>query len=120
MKTRFLNKMAGLLAVLLLFSCTGKFEEYNTDNTGFTDEQKTYDYNTFGVWLKVVQMGIYFNYDWGSGKNWHFQTMQNLNADMFPVICMILNPSTQDWGIRSIICRMAGMVRCGIIRMDIS
>lgn len=83
MKTRFLNKMAGLLAVLLLFSCTGKFEEYNTDNTGFTDEQKTYDYNTFGVWLKVVQMGIYFNYDWGSGKNWHFQTMQNLNADMF-------------------------------------
>ena len=52
MKTRFLNKMAGLLAVLLLFSCTGKFEEYNTDNTGFTDEQKTYDYNTFGVWLK--------------------------------------------------------------------
>ena len=61
MKTRFLNKMAGLLAVLLLFSCTGKFEEYNTDNTGFTDEQKTYDYNTFGVWLKVVQMGIYFN-----------------------------------------------------------
>lgn len=31
MKTRFLNKMAGLLAVLLLFSCTGKFEEYNTD-----------------------------------------------------------------------------------------
>ena len=58
MKTRFLNKMAGLLAVLLLFSCTGKFEEYNTDNTGFTDEQKTYDYNTFGVWLKVVQMGF--------------------------------------------------------------
>ena len=46
MKTRFLNKMAGLLAVLLLFSCTGKFEEYNTDNTGFTDEQKTYDYNS--------------------------------------------------------------------------
>ena len=70
MKTRFLNKMAGLLAVLLLFSCTGKFEEYNTDNTGFTDEQKTYDYNTFGVWLKVVQMGIYFNYDFGKGKNW--------------------------------------------------
>ena len=41
MKTRFLNKMAALLAVLLLFSCTGKFEEYNTDNTGFTDEQKS-------------------------------------------------------------------------------
>lgn len=49
MKTRFLNEMASLLVVLLLFSCTGKFEEYNTDSTGFTDEQKTYDYNTFGV-----------------------------------------------------------------------
>lgn len=73
MKTRFLNKMAALLAVLLLFfSCTGKFEEYNTDNTGFTDEQKTYDYNTFGVWLKVVQMGIYFNYDWGEWQELAF------------------------------------------------
>ena len=60
MKTRFLNKMAGLLAVLLLFSCTGKFEEYNTDNTGFTDEQKTYDYNTFGVWLKVGSINSIF------------------------------------------------------------
>ena len=56
MKTRFLNKMAALLAVLLLFSCTGKFEEYNTDNTGFTDEQKTYDYNTFGVWGFILIM----------------------------------------------------------------
>ena len=64
---------------------------YNTDNTGFTDEQKTYDYNTFGVWLKVVQMGIYLIMIGGVARTWHFQTMQNLNADMFPVICMILN-----------------------------
>lgn len=83
MRTRLIQIMACLLSAISLIACTGKFEEYNTDNTGFTDEQKTYDYNTFGVWLKVVQMGIYFNYDWGSGKNWHFQTMQNLSADMF-------------------------------------
>lgn len=64
-------------------SCTGKFETYNTDQVGFTEEQKAYDYNTFGIWMKVIQAGIYFNYDWGAGKNWHFQTMQNLSADMF-------------------------------------
>ncbi len=77
--------IAGLLLSMLFItnSCTAKFEEYNRDNTGFTDEQKAYDYNTFGILFKVIQMGIYFNYDWGSGKNWHFQTMQNLNADMF-------------------------------------
>lgn len=70
--------------LFLVFSgCTGQFEKYNNDNTGFTDEQKEYDYNTFGILFKVIQMGIYFNYDWGSGKNWHFQTMQNLSADMF-------------------------------------
>lgn len=60
MKTRFLNKMAGLLAVLLLFSCTGKFEEYNTDNTGFTDEQKTYDYNTVRCLAKSSPDGDLF------------------------------------------------------------
>lgn len=80
---RIVKLITGLFTGISLFSCTGSFEKYNTDNTGFTDEQKAYDYNTFGVWLKVVQMGIYFNYDWGGGKNWPFQTMQNLSADMF-------------------------------------
>ena len=87
--------MAGLLAVLLLFSCTGKFEEYNTDNTGFTDGQKTYDYNTFGVWLKVVQMGIYFNYDWGSGKNWHFMaSVWELSSRAFILIMITVKGKT--------------------------
>lgn len=67
----------------MLSSCVGQFDKYNTDNTGFTDEQKKYDYNTFGISLKVIQSGIYFNYDWGGGKNWTFQAMQNLSADMF-------------------------------------
>lgn len=75
----------GMVGALWLFasSCVGKFEEYNIDDTGFTDEQKEYDYNAFGIRLKVIQMGIYYNYDWGGGKNWQFQTMQNLGADMF-------------------------------------
>ncbi|MDR0747940.1 MAG: SusD/RagB family nutrient-binding outer membrane lipoprotein [Tannerellaceae bacterium] len=72
------------LALLLTsLACTGPFESYNTDNTGFTDELQDYDFNKYGIPLLVVQQGIYFNHDWGSGKNWTFQLMQNLSADMF-------------------------------------
>lgn len=85
MKTYRLLKTALLLLAVMFAvpSCTGKFDEYNSDNTGFTDEQQGYDYNTIGIMLKVIQSGIYFNYDWGGGKNWTFQGMQNLSADMF-------------------------------------
>lgn len=69
--------------LLLLLSCTKHFDSYNTDNTGFPDELKAYDYNIYGIPLKVIQQGIYFNYDWGQGKNWPFQIIQNLSADMF-------------------------------------
>ncbi|MDR1879726.1 MAG: SusD/RagB family nutrient-binding outer membrane lipoprotein [Tannerellaceae bacterium] len=72
----------GLLC-LLGASCTGRFEEYNRDDTGFTDEQQAYDFGMYGIPLRVVQQGIYFNHDWGGGKNWPFQVMQNLGADMF-------------------------------------
>lgn len=68
---------------IILTSCTDSFGRYNTDETGFTDEKQTYDYNMYGIPLKVVQEGIYFNYEWGSGKNWPFQVMQNLSADMY-------------------------------------
>lgn len=84
MKTYRYLMVAGLwVALLAIPSCTGKFDDYNSDNTGFTNEQQEYDYNTIGIMLKVIQSGIYFNYDWGGGKNWTFQAMQNLNADMF-------------------------------------
>lgn len=87
--------IAGILAVgglLTSTSCTKNFEEYNTDQTGFTDEQKAYDYNTYGIPLGVIQQGIYFNYDWGGGKNWPFQIMQNLNVDMFSGYVHDFNP----------------------------
>lgn len=80
---KYVDKVCFSLALLLWSACTGRFEEYNTDKTGFTEEQKAYDYNTYGIWMNVIQTGIYFNYDWGGGKNWIFQTMQNLSADMF-------------------------------------
>lgn len=79
--------------ITLIFpSCTGKFEEYNSDKTGFTDEQQEYDFNKYGIPLQVVQQGIYFNHDWGGGKNWPFQVIQNLNADMFSGYMHSYNP----------------------------
>ena len=73
-----------LLGLLLLsVACTGKFREFNTDQTGITDEDLIIDDNGYGIRLGIIQQGIYFNYDYGKGKNWPFQLTQNLNADMF-------------------------------------
>lgn len=73
-----------LLGVLLLsVACTGKFRDFNTDLSGITDEDLIIDDNGYGIRLGIIQQGIYFNYDYGKGKNWPFQLIQNLNADMF-------------------------------------
>lgn len=73
-----------LLGILLLsVACTGKFREFNTDQSGITDEDLIIDDNGYGIRLGIIQQGIYFNYDYGKGKNWPFQLTQNLNADMF-------------------------------------
>ena len=68
---------------LMFVSCTGRFRDLNTDNTGITDEDMQVDLNHLGIPLNVIQQGIYFNYDYGKGKNWPYQLMQNLSADMF-------------------------------------
>lgn len=70
---------------LLLFSvaCTGNFRDYNTDLSGITDDDLIIDDNGYGIRLGIIQQGVYFNYDYGKGKNWPFQLIQNLNADMF-------------------------------------
>ncbi|MDL2244773.1 SusD/RagB family nutrient-binding outer membrane lipoprotein [Parabacteroides sp. OttesenSCG-928-J18] len=72
-----------MLALAGFVSCTGDFKEINTDNSGMTEEQMQIDFNYLRIPLEVAQQGIYFNYDFGKGKNWPFQIMQNLNADMF-------------------------------------
>lgn len=71
------------LILSILSACTGNFRNMNTDHTGITDEEMKADYNDIGIPLKIVQEGIYFNYDFGKGKNWPYQLMQNLSADMF-------------------------------------
>ena len=61
---------------LLLFSvaCTGNFRDYNTDLSGITDDDLIIDDNGYGIRLGIIQQGIYFNYDYGKGKNWYLPT----------------------------------------------
>lgn len=73
-------------------SCTDSFESYNTNEAGFNNESKKQDFNYYTIPLSIVQQGVYFNYDWGSGKNWTFQTMQNLGSDLFAGYVHDFNP----------------------------
>ena len=59
--------------VFVFLACTGDFKEINTDKSGVTDENLQADYNEHGIRLGIIQQGIYFNYDYGKGKNWPFQ-----------------------------------------------
>ena len=84
MKKNYKYIAAIFLGGLIGFSaCTDDFESYNTNQAGFPDKSKEQEFNKYGIPLGVVQQGIYFNYDYGKGKNWPFQLIQNLNADMF-------------------------------------
>ena len=82
MKKKYIHLyLTGLL--LLSVACTGNFRDYNTDLSGITDDDLIIDDNGYGIRLGIIQQGLYFNYDYGKGKNWPFQLTQNLNADMF-------------------------------------
>ena len=84
MRSKFIHIALWLLgSSMCFFSCNGSFENYNSDNTGFPEEQQEYDLTKYGLNSLIVQKGIYFNYNWGGGVNWPFQIMQNLAADMF-------------------------------------
>ncbi len=77
--------LAGTLTASLLFmgACTDKFEEYNTNPIGVTDDILEGDNNSIGAYFPQIQQMIYCNFNWGWGKDWTFQIMQNLNADIF-------------------------------------
>ena len=70
-----MEKRVFVYMVLFLgcIACTGHFKDLNTDKTGITDEDTRIDWNHIGIPLGVVQQGIYFNYDFGKGKNWTYQ-----------------------------------------------
>ena len=91
------NKIKHISGLLLgsfigLTACTDSFESYNTLENGFSDELKKQEFNYYAIPLGTVQQGIYFNYDWGSGKNWPYQIMQNLSSDMFSGFVHDFNP----------------------------
>lgn len=83
MKYKFAHIAMVLLGFLSFSACTGSFEDFNTDKSGFTEDEQEYDLTKYGLNATIVQKGIYFNYNWGGGVNWPFQIMQNLAADMF-------------------------------------
>ena len=99
MKKNYKYIAAIFLGGLIGFSaCTDDFESYNTNQAGFPDKSKEQEFNKYGIPLGVVQQGIYFNYDWGGGKNWPFQVMQNLGADMFSGYVHDFNPFNEGRG----------------------
>ena len=70
-------------SLLSLASCTDGFESDNKINGSFDDNVKEYDFQKYTTNFETIQKGIYFNYDWGEGTTWPWQTFQNLNHDMF-------------------------------------
>ena len=73
---------AFLSASLLLGACTSDFESINLDERKVSDEQLTADGTKAGVRIMQMQQCVYFNFG-SAGKNWVFQVLQNLNADMW-------------------------------------
>lgn len=72
---------SGLLGTAV--ACTDNFESDNRNKTGFDSELQEYDFQKYLLKFEIIQTGIYYNYDWGEGKNWTFQIAQNLGQDMF-------------------------------------
>ena len=90
--------IAGLLAAgLMTFTgCTDNFESDNANKSGYTSDLQEYDLQKYVLNLGVMQQGIYFNYDWGSGTDWPFQVIQNLEHDMFAGYFHDMNNSFND------------------------
>ncbi|GHV71279.1 hypothetical protein FACS189420_5790 [Bacteroidia bacterium] len=66
--------------IFVLSSCTGKFEEMNTNPFGVSDEELMQDNNLIGMHFPTIQQSIYFN---RGGNGWEYQVIQNLNADIW-------------------------------------
>jgi hypothetical protein len=78
-----------LLLIALSFSCTDKFEEYNTPKEVVTDQVKAIDNKNIGAFFPQMQKSIYFNFD---NSNWKYQLQQNLYGDIYSGYFM--HPST--------------------------
>ncbi len=81
--------LAGMVAGMLLGSCTDRFEEYNTDPNGLTDEALVADFQNVGGFFPQMQQSVYYNL---GNSTWEFQVYQNLNADVYSGYMMSPNP----------------------------
>lgn len=90
--------IAGALAagLMTLTGCTDGFESDNANKNGYNSELQEYDLQKYVLNLGVMQQGIYFNYDFGKGTDWTFQTIQNLGHDMFAGYFHDMNNSFND------------------------
>ena len=79
MKTIFKALFAVLAITLVLSSCQ-KWEDYNTNPYGVTDEMLAADYNNIGAYYPQIMQSVYYNYN---NSNWEFQLVQNLTADLW-------------------------------------
>lgn len=72
-----------LLSGMLGFSaCTDNFENYNQNDTAFSEDLQDYDFQKQLIPFKTIQRAVI--YQTGvDGTNWQYQIMQNLVADMF-------------------------------------
>lgn len=75
------------VAALVFGSCTKKFEEFNTNPYGATDEQLSGDYALFVAQLQEAQKTIYVYQ-----PAWVTQLQQNLMADVYSGYMMAPNP----------------------------
>jgi len=89
MKTKNIKKhklantyMLFIAFVILGFSsCTKNFEDFNTNNTGVSDEDLKANGQDLEIFFRRAQMAIY-NFSAGGDPN-SYQVQQNLNADVF-------------------------------------
>lgn len=82
-------KLACLIMIpctVLVSSCTKKFEEYNTDTRGITEENLQGDFNNIASYFPQIQKNIY------CANTDDFQLQQNLNGDAFAGYMLSPNP----------------------------
>lgn len=79
------NTMKNILkATLLTLACGAvltacdKWEDYNTNSFGVTDQMLEADYNNIGAYYPQILQSVYFNF---SDYAWEFQLLENLTAD---------------------------------------
>ena len=75
------NKVYSLLFLVVLASALqgcNKWEEYNTNPYGVTNDMLAADFNDVGAYFPTIQQGIYNNTCMWA---WEMQTAQNLTAD---------------------------------------